>query len=130
ERRPTRRRTGRPTWQWVALFVAVAAGIALFLRWRAAQPVPVVVVHPQPRAITETVAASGQVGGKRETTVGSQIQGVVDQLWVDEGDVVKRGQPLARIRNDVQQAQVRQAQQALRPARAELVQAAAGPRPP
>src|ERR1051326_8184266 len=46
ERRPTRRRTGRPTWQWVALLVAVGVGIVLFLRWRAAQPVPVVVVHP------------------------------------------------------------------------------------
>jgi HlyD family secretion protein len=113
----------------MALLAAVAAGIALFLRWRAAQPVPVVVIHPQPRPITETVAASGQVGGKRETTVGSQIQGVVAQLWVDESAVVRRGQPLARIQSDTQQAQVQQAEQALRTARAQLVEAAAGPRP-
>jgi HlyD family secretion protein len=41
---------------------------------------------------------------------------------------VRRGRALARIRNDVAQAQVRQAEQALRTARAQLEQAAAGAR--
>src|SRR5262249_37169971 len=59
---------------------------------------------------------------------GSPVAGTVAELWVEEGDVVRRGQRLARIENDVAQAQVRQAAQALQTGRAGLAQAGAGPR--
>jgi HlyD family secretion protein len=124
ERRPRRR--GRPWWVW--LLAAIMLGVA-FSFWRTGRPTPVAIVTPQVRSITETIAVSGEVGGKRETVVGVQVQGVVAELRVDEGDVVTRGQVLARVRNDVAEAQVRQAAQALRTARAQLEQAAAGARP-
>jgi HlyD family secretion protein len=130
ELRPPRGRArSRPAWLWPALAAAVIVGIGLLLRWRAARPIEVTVVSPRPRAVMETVAASGQVGGKREVVVGAPIQGVVAELWVEEGSVVPRGQPLARIRNEVAEAQVRQAEQALQTARAQLAEAAAGARP-
>jgi HlyD family secretion protein len=115
-------------WRALALLLALAVGIMLLVRWWNAQPVPVTVVRPEPRAIVETVASSGQVGGKRETAVGASVQGVVAQLYVDEGSFVRQGAVLARIRNDVATAQLRQAEQAVRTARAQLAQAAAGPR--
>jgi HlyD family secretion protein len=126
ERKPQRRGWRLP-W-WVVLLAAVV-GIGLIFFWRAGRPIPVAVVRPVSRPVTQTVAASGRVGGKHETVVGAQVQGTVAELFVDEGDVVTRGQVLARIRNDVAEAQVRQAEQALRTARAQLVEASAGPRP-
>jgi HlyD family secretion protein len=126
-KRKKQRRVWRLPW-WLVLLAAVA-GLGLFLFWRARLPVPVDVVRPVLRPVTQTVAASGRVGGKRETAVGADVQGTVAELFVDEGDVVRQGQPLARVRNDVADAQVRQAEQAVRTARAQLAQAAAGPRP-
>jgi HlyD family secretion protein len=122
-----RRRAYHLPWR-TALAVALVVVTILLIARRAAVPPAVEVVHPQRRLITETVAASGRVAGRRETIVGSPVPGTVAELWVDEGDVVRRGQPLARIENDVAQAQVRQAAQALQTARAGLAQAAAGPR--
>jgi len=42
--------------------------------------------------------------------VGSQVQGVVDELLVDRGDTVKKGQPLARLKSTVEQSNLLQAQ--------------------
>jgi HlyD family secretion protein len=128
EREPRPRRSRRWLLWWALVIAGIAAAVAL-VRWRMAAPTPVVVIRPTPRTVVETVAASGRVSARRDTVIGAQLQGVVAELLVDEGDVVARGQALARMRNDVLPAQVRQAEQALQTARAQLAQAAAGPRP-
>jgi HlyD family secretion protein len=61
--------------------------------------------------------------------VGAQAQGVVEELYVKEGDRVSTGQTLAMIKNDVAEAQVAQAEQAVRTAQAQLAQTARGPLP-
>jgi HlyD family secretion protein len=110
--------------------VLLGAGILLgFVAWRRSQPAVVTLITPTPRTVTETIAASGEVGGRREAAVGAQAQGVVQRVLVDEGDVVARGQSLARLRSEVAEAQVRQAEQAVRTARAQLTQAGAGALP-
>jgi len=100
-----------------------------FLIWRSSRPTSVTTVQPTLVPITETVASSGRVTGMTETFVGAQAQGVVDQLFVKEGDRVSAGQTLATIKNDVAEAQVSQAQQAVRTAQAQLAQTARGPLP-
>jgi HlyD family secretion protein len=124
-----RQRVRRRWLMRMGVLAALIVGVSLFLNWWSGRPILVEVVPPERRAVMETVAASGQVSGRRESVVGSPVQGVVAELCVDEGDVVRRGQPLARIQNNVAQAQVRQAEQALRTARAQLVQTEAGARP-
>ncbi|MEE9335014.1 MAG: efflux RND transporter periplasmic adaptor subunit [Granulosicoccaceae bacterium] len=42
--------------------------------------------------------------------VGSQTQGVVDELLVDRGETVKKGQAIARLKSTVEQANLQQAQ--------------------
>lgn len=114
---------------WVVVILVLAAiGVGLRL-WRAGGPIPVDVTGPALRPVTLTIAASGRVGGRHETTVGAAVQGTVAELEVEEGDFVRRGQVLARVRDDVAEAQVRQAEQAVRTAGARLAQASAGPRP-
>ncbi|MGV3720542.1 MAG: biotin/lipoyl-binding protein, partial [Actinomycetota bacterium] len=97
--------------------------------WWNARPTPVQVVAPVARAITESIATSGEVSGQRVTAVGAQVQGVVTELLVQEGSQVRPGMVLARIRNQVAEAQVRQAEQALVTAQAQLREASAGARP-
>src|SRR5262249_48851012 len=77
--------------------------------------------------ITETIASSGRVGGVTETLIGAQTAGIVDQLLVREGERVTAGQQLALLHNSVAEAQVAQAQEAVRTARAQLEQVARVP---
>ena len=65
----------RPAWLWPALAAMMIIGMGLLLRWRTMLPIAVAVVLPQQRAMMETVAISGQVGGKREAVIGAPVQG-------------------------------------------------------
>ena len=85
-------------------------------RWQARRPREVALIQPTLTTITETIASSGRVGGRTETFVGAQATGIVDKLFVREGDRVTAGQQLAILKNDVAEAQVAQAQQAVRTA--------------
>jgi HlyD family secretion protein len=96
-------------------------------RWRARHPQEVALIQPTLTTITETIASSGRVGATIETLVGSQATGIVDKLLVREGDRVTAGQQLAILKNDVAEAQVAQAQQAVRTAQAQLEQVARAP---
>jgi HlyD family secretion protein len=104
--------------------VLAAAGV-----WWLLRPANVVVIHPTPTTITETIASSGRVGGAVETAVGVQAAGIVERLFVQEGDRVAAGQRLAILKNDVAEAQVALAEAALRTARAQLTLAARGALP-
>jgi len=116
ERRLARRAaTSRNLRKWMirgAVLVVLASVIGFFICCNS-RPTAVTIVQPKLAAITETVASSGRVTGTTETLVGAQAQGVVDKLYVDEGARVKAGQTLAVLKNDVAEAQVTQAQQAV-----------------
>ncbi|MBK9154503.1 MAG: efflux RND transporter periplasmic adaptor subunit [Chloracidobacterium sp.] len=120
-------RRSRRKWLVGLLLLLLAGLIAAFMLWYTRRPIAVSVVNPQSAAITETIASSGRVGGATETAVGSQVQGVVQSLAVKEGDRVTSGQSLAVLKNDVAEAQVAQAEQAVRTARAQLDQTSRGP---
>ncbi|KIO74953.1 transporter [Pedobacter lusitanus] len=53
------------------------------------------------RNIVETVTASGKIKPETEVKVSSEVSGEVVELRVKEGDIVKKGQLLFRIRPDV-----------------------------
>jgi HlyD family secretion protein len=107
----------------------VLVSIIGFFTWRSSSSAVVTTVQPKLVPIIETVASSGRVSGMTETLVGAQAQGVVDKLYVKEGDRVSAGQTLAVLKNDVAEAQVAQAEQAVQTARAQLAQTARGPLP-
>jgi HlyD family secretion protein len=107
--------------------LAVFAALVFYLRGASAREVTL--VQPVATAITETITTSGRVGGETETLVGAQFSGVVRQLFVKEGDLVKSGQTLAILNNDVARAQIAQARQAVITARAQLAEVISGSRP-
>ncbi|WP_298231617.1 efflux RND transporter periplasmic adaptor subunit [uncultured Azohydromonas sp.] len=84
------------------------------------------VTQPQPAEWTQTLAVNGNVAAWQETIVGAELGGVaLAQVLVNVGDVVKRGQPLARLVDDTIRADVAQAQAALAEAQAALAEAKA-----
>jgi HlyD family secretion protein len=97
------------------------------VRWQTLRPQEVRLIQPTVTAITETIASSGRVRGVTETVVGAQAAGIVETLFVDEGDRVTAGQPLAVLKRDVAEARLAQAEQALNTARAELARVERGP---
>lgn len=61
----------------------------------------VAVEKAEDRTITETVSASGKVQPEVEVKLSSEVSGEVVELLVKEGDVVKKGQLLCKVRPDV-----------------------------
>jgi HlyD family secretion protein len=64
----------------------------------------VAIEKAEKRTIVETVSASGKVQPEIEVKLSAEVSGEVVELHVREGDVVKKGQLLCRVRPDVLQS--------------------------
>lgn len=75
--------------------------------------------------IVEKVSASGTVQPVTEVKIAPEVSGEIIDLLVEEGDSVKRGQLLVKIRPDTWESQLERAQASLSQQRANLAQAQA-----
>jgi HlyD family secretion protein len=128
-RRLRHRTHTRTQWQWpwqVGVLVLAALMVAVLV-WQSYRPRVVSIIQPTLTSITESLATTGRVGGTTETLVGAQAAGIVDRLFVREGNQVTAGERLAVLKNDVADAQVAQAQAALNTGRAQLAQVSRAP---
>ncbi len=94
----------------------------------AAMPETPVPVHVQRVVHTQAGRADrypGAVESRQRVQLGSRIMGRIARLSVEEGDCVRRGQVLVRLRDDDVQAQAAQVRAALREAEAALESAGA-----
>jgi HlyD family secretion protein len=73
----------------------------------------------QKRTIRETVTASGKVFPETEVKISSDVSGEIVELYVREGDSVRAGQILAKIRPDEYQSAVERGQAAVNSARSQ-----------
>jgi RND family efflux transporter MFP subunit len=64
---------------------------------KASEPIPVKVVELQKTSSNSVITASGQVTTEDETLLGFKTSGVVDKVFVKEGDLVQKGQLLASL---------------------------------
>ncbi|WP_298599241.1 efflux RND transporter periplasmic adaptor subunit [Zoogloea sp.] len=105
-----------------SLIVAALAigGVAAVLLWPKGREVDVVAVARAPLA--QSVVATGRIATPARIAIGSPLAATVLELSVREGDVVKPGQVLARLRADDAAALVAQAAAALAEAEARLTQ--------
>jgi HlyD family secretion protein len=72
------------------------------------------------RAITQTVSSTGKIQPEVMVKINAEVSGEIIELPVKEGQRVRRGQLLVRIKPDAYQAQVDRADAALGMARANL----------
>ncbi|MEQ8703162.1 MAG: HlyD family efflux transporter periplasmic adaptor subunit [Phaeodactylibacter sp.] len=56
------------------------------------------VVHPEKTDIIKKTVATGAIRPRKEVMVKPQVSGVVDEIYVEEGQLVTKGQKLARIK--------------------------------
>ena len=64
---------------------------------KASEPIPVKVVELQKTSSNSVITASGQVTTEDETLLAFKTSGVVDKVFVKEGDHVRKGQLLASL---------------------------------
>ncbi|MEW6001261.1 MAG: efflux RND transporter periplasmic adaptor subunit [Nitrospirota bacterium] len=72
------------------------------------------------------ILAKGVVESEEEIEVSSQVSGIITEIKVDEGDTVKKGQPLVMLDNKKILVKIRQAKAILREAKAHLKELKAG----
>lgn len=78
--------------------------------------VPVVTAHPQPLAATTSVHATGRLEALDELQLSFKTGGVVESVSVDIGDMVHKGQVLARLDSTEVDAEVKRAEEAFQKA--------------
>src|SRR6266702_6616703 len=71
--------------------------------------------------ITQLVTATGKIQPEVEVKIAPEVSGEIVEIPVKEGQPVKRGQILVRIKPDVYQAQVESQQAALNSSRSAIV---------
>ncbi|WP_461788521.1 efflux RND transporter periplasmic adaptor subunit [Pedobacter sp.] len=68
------------------------------------KPIQVTVEKVGEKTVTETVTASGKIQPETEVKLSSEVSGEVTELLVKEGDMVKKGQLLCKVRPDILQS--------------------------
>lgn len=113
----------RRLWAVAAAVVVVVAGVGLWQRQRGIREgdLDPYVVLASSGELPGVVSASGELEAEQRVNVSPRRQGVLEELFVEEGDLVRSGQPLARMDSGDLQERIRELQAQLRAAEAELV---------
>ena len=91
----------------IILIVLIISGIFIFKSTKPTPQYMLTKIVKQP--IIETVEASGIINPVQTVSIGSQVSGMINAIYVDFNSQVKKGQLLAQIDTSLFQAQVDQA---------------------
>lgn len=121
-------RKKRRTWLWltVVLVILVTGGVAASFAFRSNPSIdPAKLSQVEKGDIARSVVATGKIEPLAKVEVKSKASGIVKQLFVDYGDMVKRGQVMAELDKEELNARVREARAALMAAEAAMQSAEA-----
>ncbi|MEH6416116.1 efflux RND transporter periplasmic adaptor subunit [Pseudomonas sp. CGJS7] len=97
---------------WVVAAGVLSAAVLLLgllmARNTVASVAPVAVVNPGMDPLATTIFADGTLSYRNELAMTSEVLGAVEEIYVRQGDEVKRGQPLMKLRSQQYQAQMAQ----------------------
>ena len=83
----------------VALILVVFIGTIIFLYNKSRKkPVVFKTATPFETSIIKKTVATGSVAPRKEIEIKPQVSGVVEKIYVESGDVVKKGTPIAKIK--------------------------------
>jgi RND family efflux transporter MFP subunit len=107
----------------ILLLCILSRGVGL-LSWAQEPPsAPVVVSSVVQRQITESVVLVGTAAPRVRSLFASEVEGLVEKLYVDEGQAVKKGQVLARLGSSTLKIQLDMARAALKETEERFLQA-------
>ena len=104
----------------IALVVVIAI-VAMAGGRKKEKPIPITTDKAFKTNITQVVTATGKIQPEIEVKIAPEVSGEIIEIPVKEGQVVRRGQLLLRIKPDSYRAQVESQQAALNGARASSV---------
>jgi HlyD family secretion protein len=105
-------------WTWIAIAIVVLIIAAGWLLAKlTGNPAEIATAQPEFRDIVEKTVVTGSVEPNQEVEIKSTVSGIVDELFAGTGDVVKRGDKLARIRIVPEPEQVNEAESGVERAR-------------
>ena len=87
------------------------------------EPTTVKVVKVKRGDISVPISTTGTIFPEHESKIGPKISGTIEIVYVDEGDQVRKGQPLVQLDQENLLIAVRQGQAAVRVAEAQLKEA-------
>jgi HlyD family secretion protein len=106
--------------------VAVIGGVVAYsVTYDSFNSIPVLTQKVARRDLISTVSASGEIKPKKFVNVAADVSGRITDMYVKEGDTVRRGQMLARIDATRLEAGKEQSEAAVQAARADLARAEA-----
>jgi HlyD family secretion protein len=103
-------------WRWIGVSLAIAVTVTgmLYLRGASGNSAPSYLTTPVSRGgLVITVTATGATEPRNEVSVGIEVSGTIAEVLVDHNDIVKKGDPLARLDTKILSAEVAQAQASL-----------------
>lgn len=109
--------------RFLLFFLAFFWRMSPYSSAQAPPPVPVVVSPVLHKEISESVVLVGTATPRVKSLFASETEGLVEELFVDEGDFVRKGQVLARLRSSTLQIQLEAARAARKEAGERLLQA-------
>lgn len=116
--------------RWILIIVAVIVVLGIVAKAcgfvGGKKEMQVAIEKPSKRDITQTVNASGTIYPEVEVKVSSDVSGEITELYIQEGDSVKAGQLLAKIKPEIYQSYVERSDAAYQSALAAIESAKAG----
>lgn len=92
---------------WIIIIgVVVIAALLIAKAMQGAKPTDVIVEKAALRTIIEVVSATGKIQPEAELKITSDVSGEITELTVKEGDQVKKGQLLCRIKPDIYESAI------------------------
>ncbi|MCB0570671.1 MAG: HlyD family efflux transporter periplasmic adaptor subunit, partial [Phaeodactylibacter sp.] len=107
-----------------AFLVIATIGLSIyFYRQKAKGPEDFGTENPAVMDIVRKTVATGSIKPRKEVNIKPQVSGVIDELFVEPGQIVSKGQPLARIKLVPSEVNINSAQSSVELARLRLQEA-------
>ncbi|KAA3651018.1 MAG: efflux RND transporter periplasmic adaptor subunit [Proteobacteria bacterium] len=113
---------------WLAAVVVLLVGVGAYAMWAGNGTATAVRYQSSPAetgALVVTVSATGTLQPTNQVNVGSELSGIIEQVFVDDNSRVRKGQVLARLDVSKLEDQVANARAAVKVAEASVQQAEA-----
>lgn len=108
-------------WIFIIVFVLLVIIFSMFFIFnKSDQAISVAVTKVERKTITQTVSAIGKIEPETEVKISSETSGEIQFLGVKEGDTVRAGQLLVRIKPDILETQLEQFKAAANAAKIEI----------